>query len=258
MSTRRDARGLVDSSVSLARPWLVGSGLAAVGSAFGLIGWLYAVASLLAGDLRHSIDGPNRWLVLAGAGLIVQAGCAYTSARMAARGADAIAYDLRRAVLSVLVSEEAPEIGSAAASRLLVEDTRRLADAAARWEPLRLQAILVPGVFIAFVFATNWFVGALLFAAAPFIPINMAVFGMGADRLSKRQAATVAELDEFILDRIKGADTLRSFDTVNSEVGRVGEAADQLGQRTMAVLRVALMSSAALEALVTYAVAMAA
>ena len=104
----------------------------------------------------------------------------------------------------------------------------------------------------------NWFVGLLLLLAAPLIPLNMAMFGMGADGISRRQARQVAELDELVLDRIKGAATLRMLSSVEPERRRIRDAADELANRTLSVLRVALLSSAALEALVTYAIAVAA
>jgi ATP-binding cassette subfamily C protein CydD len=74
----------------------------------------------------------------------------------------------------------------------------------------------------------------------------------------RRQANQVAELDELVLDRIKGATTLRTLSSVVTERGRIRDAADQLANCTLGVLRVALLSSAALEALVTYAVAVSA
>jgi len=249
----------VAASIASAAWWFRAAACASVAATGGLVIELYAVASLVSSDLRHlTSQAAIRWLVVGVFGLAAQAGFAAVAALLAARGAGKAERGLRRRLLRVLFAPAAPAVGSAAASRLLVEEARQVADAAERWEPLRLQVVLVPAVIAAIALATNWLVGVLLLAAAPLIPLNMAVFGMGADRLSRRQAAAVTELDELVLDRIKGGQALRALDATGRERLRVGDAADELARRTLSVLRVALLSSAALEALVTYAVAMAA
>jgi len=256
--TGRD-EGPVTASVASGAWWFRAAACVSVAATLGLVVELYAVASLVSSDLRHLTGQAGiRWLVAGALGLAAQVCFAAVAALLAARGAGKVECGLRRRLLRVLFAPGAPAVGSAAASRLLVEEARRVADAAERWEPLRLQVVLVPAVIAAIACATNWLVGLLLLAAAPLIPLNMAVFGMGADRLSRRQAAQVAELDALVLDRIKGGQALRALGAAGRERHRVRDAADELARRTLSVLRVALLSSSALEALVTYAVAMAA
>jgi ATP-binding cassette, subfamily C, bacterial CydD len=257
MRSRDD--GPVTASIASAAGWFRAAACVGAAATLGLVAELFAVASLISSGLRHHTgEGSIRWLVLGASGLASQVCFAAVAALLAARGATAVECGLRRRLLRFLFEPGAPTVGSAAASRLLVEECRRVADAAERWEPLRLQVALVPVVIAAAALATNWLVGLLLLAAAPLIPLNMAVFGMGADRLSRRQAVQVAELDELVLDRIKGGQALRALGAAGRERLRVRDAADELARRTLSVLRVALLSSSALEALVTYAVAMAA
>jgi ATP-binding cassette subfamily C protein CydD len=257
MRSRDD--GPVTASIASAAGWFRAAACASAVATLGLVAELFAVASLISSGLRHLTgEGSIRWLVLGASGLAVQVCFAAVAALLAARGATTVECGLRPRLLRSLFAPGAPTAGSAAASRLLVEESRRAADAAERWEPLRLQVALVPAVIAAFALATNWLVGLLLLAAAPLIPLNMAVFGMGADRLSRRQAVQVTELDELVLDRIKGGQSLRALGAAGRERLRVRDAADELARRTLSVLRVALLSSSALEALVTYAVAMAA
>jgi ATP-binding cassette, subfamily C, bacterial CydD len=251
--------GPVPAAITAGARWFRAAAAANVAATLGLIAQLFAVASLISSGLRHVADHAlTGWLALGVLGLAGQVGSGWVAALLAARGARGVESSLRRRLLRSLFAPGAPMVGSAAASRLLVEEARKVADAAERWEPLRLQAVLVPAVVAAFAFATNWLVGLLLLAAAPLIPLNMAMFGAGAQRLSQRQALQVAELEELVLDRIKGGQTLRELGAAWREQRRVRETADELSRRTMSVLRVALLSSAALEALVTYAVAMAA
>jgi ATP-binding cassette, subfamily C, bacterial CydD len=252
-------KGPVAVSIASAAWWFRTAACASAAATLGLVIELYAVASLVSSDLRHlSGEASVRWLAFGALGLAAQVCCAAAAAQLAARGAKKVECGLRRRLLGFLFAPGAPTVGSAVASRLLVEESRQVADAAERWEPLRLQVALVPAVIAAVAFAANWLVGSLLLAAAPLIPLNMAVFGMGADRLRRRQAAQVAELDALVLDRIKGGQALRALGAAGRERRRVRDAADELARRTLSVLRVALLSSSALEALVTYAVAMAA
>jgi len=256
--TSRDG-GPVEAAIASAAGWFRAAALASVAATLGLVTELFAVATLVSSGLdRLAGHASARWLALGALGLTGQVCFGLVAALLAARGASSVESRLRSRLVRVLFAPGAPMVGSAVASRLLVAEARKVADAAERWEPLRLQAALVPAVLAAFAFATNWLVGLLLLAAAPLIPLNMAVFGLGAQRLSERQALGVAELDALVLDRVKGAQTLWALGAAGRERRRVREAGDELARRTLSVLRVALLSSAALEALVTYAVAMAA
>jgi ATP-binding cassette, subfamily C, bacterial CydD len=261
MSARRRTQNVtvteepVAASIGAAKEWFTAAALAGVASAVALVVVLFAVASLISAHLDRHGYGSIRWFVVGVVALACQMAFVGVRSLFAARGAGVVETELRRHVVRQLFAHGAPPVSSAVASRVLVEESARVAEASARWEPLRIEVGVVPAVLVAFVFSVNWFVGALLLVAAPLIPLNMAVFGMGAERLSARQADQVAELDQLVLDRIKGAATLQALCAAGRERRTVRDAADELAQRTMAVLRVALLSSAALEALVTYAVA---
>ena len=261
MRTTGRADGPVPAAIAAAAGWFRAAAVATVAATLGLVALFFAVATLVSSGLHGAgvVGGTSlRWLALGALGLAGQVCFAALAGLLAARGAGQVESGLRRRVVRALFAPGAPMAGSAVASRLVVEEARTVADAAERWEPLRLQVALVPGVLVAFAFATNWLVGLLLLAAAPLIPLNMAVFGMGAKGLSERQARQVAELDELVLDRIKGGQTLRALGAAGRERRRVRDAADELAGRTLSVLKVALLSSAGLEALVTYAVAISA
>jgi ATP-binding cassette subfamily C protein CydD len=247
----------VAASIATAKNWFRGAALAGVARAIAWVVVLYAVASLISENFdRRASGGGLRWLVVGAATLLCQVALGALSSALSLRGAGVVEKALRRRLTNTLFAPTAPPVSSAVASRVLIEESRRVGEASARWEPLRIEVVLVPAVLVAISFSVNWLVGALLLVAAPLIPLNMAVFGMGAQALSSRQANQVSELDQLVLDRVKGADTLRALGAAERERHTVRDAADELARRTMSVLRVALLSSAALEALVTYAVAM--
>ncbi len=75
----------------------------------------------------------------------------------------------------------------------------------------------------------------------------MALAGIGAAQAARRQFAAMARLQARFLDRIKGIATIVLAGRAESEAVALGRAADELRQRTMRVLRVAFLSSAALD-----------
>src|SRR6478752_9630380 len=66
----------------------------------------------------------------------------------------------------------------------------------------------------------------------------------------------MGSMNAFLLDRLRGLATLRALDAVDATAQRLGESAQSLRTRTMAVLRIAFLSSAVLELFSALGVAM--
>jgi ATP-binding cassette subfamily C protein CydD len=97
-------------------------------------------------------------------------------------------------------------------------------------------------------------VGVLLALATPIIPVNMAVTGLGAEAVSRRQMHQVAQLSGQVLERLQAMTTLRALGAIGHQRRLVERAATELGQRTMAVLRVAFLATTVLEWVSTFAI----
>jgi ATP-binding cassette, subfamily C, bacterial CydD len=110
-------------------------------------------------------------------------------------------------------------------------------------------------VLLAAVFPLNWLVGIVLVLCAPLPPVNLSIIGMGTAAVARRHAAELRHLSGYFLDRLRGLATLRALGAERAELERVSDASQRLAQSSMAVLRVAFVSAAALEAIVTVAVA---
>jgi ATP-binding cassette subfamily C protein CydD len=90
--------------------------------------------------------------------------------------------------------------------------------------------------------------GALILALCGLlVPFAMALSGLGAAAASRRQFAALAHLQVRFLDRVRGLATIVMFGRAEAEAEALGRAADELRRRTMRVLRVAFLSSAALD-----------
>lgn len=145
---------------------------------------------------------------------------------------------------------------SGAVAAALVDQVEALDGFYARFLPHLAVALLVPLAILVAIFPLDWVAGLLLLATAPLIPGFMALIGMGAAALSRRQMRVLARLGGYVLDRLQGLPTLRLFGQDQAELGRIRRVSDDYRQRTMAVLRVAFLSSAVLEFFSAVAIAM--
>jgi ATP-binding cassette subfamily C protein CydD len=93
----------------------------------------------------------------------------------------------------------------------------------------------------------DWWGAAILVLCGLLVPLAMALSGLGAAAASRRQFAALAHLQVRFLDRIRGIATIVMAGRAEAEAHALGTAADELRRRTMRVLRVAFLSSAALD-----------
>ena len=117
----------------------------------------------------------------------------------------------------------------------------------ARWVPATGLAIIGPGLIGLVALLTDWRSGLILVIAGLFVPLAMAVAGIGAGIAAKKQFLAMTRLQVRFLDRIRGISTIVLAGRAEDEAEHLGEAAKELRQRTMRVLRMAFLSSTALD-----------
>jgi len=126
----------------------------------------------------------------------------------------------------------------------------------ARFDAARWRALLVPLAILPFVAHGSWLAALVLLVAAPIVPLFMALIGWRAQAASEAQLAQAGDLSAFLLDRLRGLPTLRALGAVPQAARRLHEQAAALRERTMAVLRIAFLSSAVLELFASLGVAL--
>src|SRR6185312_14005877 len=141
-----------------------------------------------------------------------------------------------------------------AAIAAVSEQLPRLGDHFHDYQRRAVTACLAPAVILAVIFPASWVAGVLLALATPIIPVNMAVTGLGAEAVSRRQMHQVAQLSGQVLERLQAMSTLRALGAIGRQRRLVERAATELAQRTVAVLRVAFLASSALEWVSTFAI----
>jgi len=113
----------------------------------------------------------------------------------------------------------------------------------------------LPLVILAVVLPSDWISGLVLLVTAPVIPLFMVLLGHGAERLNRRQWRRLTRLSAQLLDGLQRLTTLRMLNAGAREAERLARAAEDYRASTMSVLRVAFLSSLALEFFATVAIA---
>ncbi|WP_292898502.1 thiol reductant ABC exporter subunit CydD [Nitratireductor sp.] len=201
--------------------------------------WLPALGILVLGVARAMMDGAGN--------------------RLAFRQARSRLSALRKEAVAALAKTsplDATRPSSGLAASTLAEQAEAIVPYVARFRPARFKAMVVPLAILACVLAFSWAAALVLLIAAPLIPIFMALVGWRAKQASKEQLAEMGSMNAFLMDRLRGLTTIRSFGAVDRTATQLRASAEDLRGRTMAVLRIAFLSSAVLELFAALGVAM--
>jgi ATP-binding cassette subfamily C protein CydD len=165
-----------------------------------------------------------------------------------------------RALVAAALSSGSPldrkRAPSGLAASVIAEQAEAVVPYLLRYQPARWRLMIVPPIILAVVASQSWVAALVLLVAAPVIPLFMALVGRGAQAASKAQMVEMGGMNAFLLDRLRGLATLRALQAVDATAERLGDAAQSLRRRTMAVLRIAFLSSAVLELFSALGVAM--
>ncbi|HEV2581423.1 MAG TPA: thiol reductant ABC exporter subunit CydD [Ktedonobacteraceae bacterium] len=200
------------------------------------------------------------WLFVFGAGSILRCACAYFAQRWPAEGALRIQQRLRRAMLETLFVSQGPVMASADAqtaetAHTLLEQVDKLEPYYTRYIPRLVGTALCPLLFLVVIFPTDWVSGVILLLTTPVIPFYMALIGKGAESVSRKQMAITRGLSATLLDYLQGMQTIKALGATARAEQTIADASHELSERTMAVQRIALLSSAILEFFSTFAIA---
>jgi len=125
-----------------------------------------------------------------------------------------------------------------------------------RYLPQQMIVGVLPIIMIIVVMPVNWVVGLIFLVTGPLVPVFMALVGMGAASANRSQFLAMARMSGYFLDRLQGLTTLKLFGQATQELNNINKIADDFREKTMAVLRIAFLSSAVLEFFSAVAVAL--
>ena len=116
-------------------------------------------------------------------------------------------------------------------------------------------AIVVPLTILIFIFPIDWISGIILLVTAPLIPIFMILIGSIASTLSKHQWQLLSRMSAHYLDVFQGLATLKIFGQSRAQIQVISRIGKEHAAATLRVLRVAFLSSFALELIATLSTA---
>lgn len=221
-------------------------------------------AALLACAVQRLADGGGLGDVVGPALGFLAVGVARASveawgARQAFAAARAEVTRLRAGTAAALaqrspMDRERPASGEAASA--LAEQAEAVLPSQLRYQVARCKVMVVPPVIALAVAFLSWTAALILVLAAPLIPVFMALIGWRAQAASEKQLTLVGGMNGFLLDRLRGLSSLRALGAVDTTARRLRDMAQSVRSSTMRVLRIAFLSSTALELFSALAVAL--
>jgi ATP-binding cassette subfamily C protein CydD len=224
--------------------------------AYGMAGLAAAVAqagcmaAVLAAAVGGGGAGPGVFLAGFAALIVVRAGLHYAGEAAAFRAGAAGRRRMRRDSLARLLAAGPALLRGAHSAELaavVVDRVEALDGLFGRWVPASILAIAGPALVLLCALAVDPFAAGVLFLAGLLVPVGQAVAGIGAAAASRGQFLAMERLQARFLDRVRGIATIVLAGRAGDEAASLAKAADELRVRTMRVLRVAFLSSAALD-----------
>ena len=214
--------------------------LGALGFAYGLAG---AVASFP--HPGSALPGFVAVAVLGGSARALGAGGATVLGVWSARQQISA---LRRAVfLRTLSPQGLSEGADGARSAAAIEEVEAQEGFFGRYLPLRQASAMGPVLILAAVALASWVSALILIATLLPLVLILALVGMAAKEAADRQFLALERLSARFVDRVRALPLILAFQAEEPEAALVARSAESLSERTLSVLRVAFLSSAALE-----------
>lgn len=126
----------------------------------------------------------------------------------------------------------------------------------ARFLPLRFAAGGTPLLIAAAAAAASWVAAAILLATLVPFALGMILAGTAASRVAARQLDILGRLSGLFIDRVRALPVIISFEAQERISRHLAGATQEVAKRTLAVLRVAFLSSAVLEFFAALSVAL--
>lgn len=223
------------------------SGGATVGSAFALT-WL--VVAL--------VDGMpvTRPAVLLTVVLAARAVLVWLTERVAAWAGSRTTAALRERVLARWLrtdGDHRPE--PARALTLAVQGVSSVEPYVARYLPTLVAAAVVPVLAVGTLVVVDWPSAVVVVLTLPLLPVFAALIGAKTQESTQRRWRALSSLSGHFLDVVRGLPTLVNYGLARRQAGTVASVSQRHRRTTMETLRLAFLSSAALELLATISVA---
>ncbi|NEA44244.1 thiol reductant ABC exporter subunit CydD [Streptomyces sp. SID11385] len=131
-----------------------------------------------------------------------------------------------------------------------------LDDYFSRYLPQLGLAVVVPLAVLARIVTEDWVSAAIIVITIPLIPVFMILIGWATQKRMARQWRLLSRLSGHFLDVVEGLPTLKVFGRAKAQAESIRRITGEYRRATMRTLRIAFLSSFALELLSTLSVAL--
>jgi thiol reductant ABC exporter CydD subunit len=232
--------------------WL---GLAGVLQGVATVCGAVAVAVLATAAVRgEELAGP---ITLLAATFGARAVLSYLVERAAARAGIQVSGALRARLLAAWLRRPVETLPDpSAGTTLAAQGCASVETYVARYLPALVHAAVVPLLAIVALLVVDWPSAVIVVVTLPLLPLFAALIGRTTQEATDRRWAALHGLAGHFLDVVRGLPTLVSYGRAMRQVATVRSVSERHRTETMATLRMAFLSSAALELLATISVAL--
>ncbi|WP_368564113.1 thiol reductant ABC exporter subunit CydD [Pseudoxanthomonas sp. UTMC 1351] len=203
-----------------------------------------------------AVGVPLAWLLLIG---LLRAGLGWCGRRCADDAVEIIRLRLRESIVRRLFAQGPLKLRqqrSGALTELMGTHVDALEGYFGGFVLARIEVVAVPLFLLVAVFFVDRIVGTVLLLTMPLIPLFMMLVGWGAEAASRRQLQALTRMSGHFADRLRGLGLIRLYGRAEAELAGIADAADNLRERSLKVLRIAFLSSAVMEFFASLSVAM--
>ncbi|MEU6538900.1 thiol reductant ABC exporter subunit CydD [Streptomyces sp. NPDC047000] len=234
--------------------------LGAVGAGL-IIAQAMLIAEVVVGAFQHGlpVSGLRTPLLLLAAVAGGRALVSWLTELAAHRASAAVKSELRKRLLERAAALGPGWLSGQRTGSLVALATRgvdALDDYFSRYLPQLGLAVVVPVAVLARIVTEDWVSAAIIVATLPLIPLFMALIGWATQSRMDRQWRLLSGLSGHFLDVVAGLPTLKVFGRAKAQAESIRRITGEYRQATMRTLRIAFLSSFALELLATLSVAL--
>ncbi|MEU1512403.1 thiol reductant ABC exporter subunit CydD [Streptomyces sp. NPDC005811] len=235
-------------------------GLGAVGALL-VIAQAMLIAEVVVGAFQHGlgVSGLRTPLLLLVAVAAGRALVSWLTELAAHRASAAVKSELRGRLLERATALGPGWLGGQRTGSLVALATRgvdALDDYFARYLPQLGLAVVVPVAVLARIVTEDWVSAAIVVGTLPLIPVFMVLIGWATQSRMDRQWRLLSRLSGHFLDVVAGLPTLKVFGRAKAQAESIRRITGEYRRATMRTLRIAFISSFALELLSTLSVAL--
>ena len=236
----------------VARGWLLGSVLAGGVSAVLLVCQFILLAHVV-DDMAfhaHAVQSEKREFALILVCLVGQVGARFASDMMGTQAGLRVASHVRGQLLTHLFAVGPVGCASVAAGDLVTtftQGTEALVPYFARYIPSAAMMVVLPLLILAVVAGVDGWSFFVLACTGPLVPVFMVFVGYGAQAIMDRRWRQLTLLGGSFLDALRGLKTLRLLGRAQGSLERITRLAEAHRRTTLSVMKVASLTSAALE-----------